>query len=81
MDISGLNEGQKAFYGFVMQRIQSGKESDAEAIMQEAFARYKDGTFTKEYMNDVGMRVMALLRFECITEFLSAAKDFAKQLL
>jgi hypothetical protein len=81
MNTGELTEGQKAFYRFVMDRIQSGKEEEAEIMMREAFARYTDGTFTKEYMNDIGMRVMALLRFECIAEFLSAAKGFAKQLL
>lgn len=81
MELEQLNDEQKAFYQFIMQRIQKGKEAEAEAIAAEAFARQQAGTFTKEYLSDAGMRIIALLRFECISEFLQSAKDFQKKFL
>ena len=74
--MDGLTEEQKKFYDFVLKSAQAGKEEEAASIMNEALLKLQTGEFTKESMTDIGMRVMAIIRFECIAEFLQTVQKF-----
>ncbi|MCL2061759.1 MAG: hypothetical protein FWH03_03945 [Firmicutes bacterium] len=73
-----LNEMQKEFYEFVLARVVEGKEDEAKALMQEALQTQQAGGFTKEYMTEIGMKVMSVIRFECIAEFLQYAQKMGE---
>lgn len=75
-----MNQNQTMFHDFVMDRVQAGKEAEVEAIMAESFRRQDAGTFTKEYMAETAPKMLALLRPECIEEFMQAAAHMSGQL-
>jgi hypothetical protein len=75
-----MNQGQKMFRDFAMERVKAGKEDDIEAIMAESFRRQDEGTFTKEYMAETAPSMIALLRPECVEEFKQAAAHMSGQL-
>ena len=75
-----MNDGQKRFYDFAVERVQPGKEEEIRAIMNESFKRQDEGTFTKEYMAEIMPKMVALLRPECINEFKQAAAHMSSQL-
>jgi negative regulator of genetic competence, sporulation and motility len=81
MEIKNLTPPQYEFYKYVMKRIQAGKEEEADALLSEALERHNAGTFTKEYLTEFGVKIMSLIKFDCMAEFLSASKDFADKLL
>jgi len=75
-----MNPGQKMFFNFAVERVQTGKEEAIKAIMTESFARQEAGTFTREYMGEVVPKMMALIRPECVEEFQKAAQHMSGQL-
>jgi ribosomal protein S3AE len=75
-----MNEGQQRFYDFVMERVQEGKEEEIKAIMSESFKRQQEGTFSKEYMNEIVPKMIMLLKPECVEEFKNAAQHMSSQL-
>lgn len=75
-----MNEGQQKFYEFIMDRVKEGKEEEIKAIMNESFRRQQEGTFTKEYMEEIGPQMIMLLRPECVEDFKKAAEHMNSQL-
>lgn len=75
-----MNEGQQKFYEFIMDRVKEGKEEEIKAIMNESFRRQQEGTFTKEYMAEIGPQMITLLRPECVEDFKKAAEHMNSQL-
>jgi len=74
-----MNEGQKRFREFALGKVQPGKESELGELMTESFHRQDDGTFTAEYMNGVVPKMIALLRLECVDDFMKAAAHMRGQ--
>lgn len=75
-----MNQGQQKFYDFVMERVQTGKEEEIRAIIRESFRRQDEGIFTKEYMAETALKMISLLRPECVEEFKQAAAHMSGQL-
>ena len=74
-----MNSDQQMFYDFVMQRARKGKEDEVRSILMEGIRKQDDGTFTKEYMDGIAPKLLALLRPECIGEFVKAAADMGSK--
>jgi len=68
-----MNQSQQKFHDFFLERVQPGREADAEAMMTESFAHQDDGTFTPDYLATITTKMMALLRPECVAEFTESA--------
>ena len=68
-----MNQSQQMFHDFLLERVQPGKEAEAEAVLAESIAHQDNGTFTLEYMATVVPRLMALVRPECVAELADAA--------
>lgn len=75
-----MNPGQQMFYDFYMQRVQQGKTDEANAVMNESFARQNSGTFTLEYMQQIMPQMISLLKPECVEEFQAAAAHMSSTL-
>ena len=75
-----MTEDQQFFQNFILERIQPGKEEDVKAIMAESFKRQAEGTFSPEYMAEVMPKMVALLKPECVEEFMGAAAHFKSEM-
>ena len=74
-----MNEGQNRFREFALGKVQPGREAELEAMLAENFRRQGDGTFTPEYMSEVVPKMTALLRPECVEDFMKAAAHMRGQ--
>lgn len=75
-----MNQGQKMFYDFIMERVQADKKEAAQALLEESFARYAAGTFDKEYFQEVAPKILAVVRPEAAAEVQEAMEHFASSL-
>jgi hypothetical protein len=71
-----MNEGQKKFFDFILERVQNGKEEDAKALLNEGFAKQADGTFTAEYSQEIIPKYLAILKPECAEEVKNIMENF-----
>jgi hypothetical protein len=71
-----MNEGQKKFFDFILERIQSGKEEEAKALLEEGFVKQADGTFTPEYMQNIIPKYLAMLKPENVDEVKNVMMNF-----
>jgi len=74
-----MNEGQEKFFGFIMGRVQDGKQDEAKKLLEENFTRQANGTFNSEYLNEVMPKIMALLKPECAEEVKNVMSQFGSQ--
>jgi hypothetical protein len=71
-----MNEGQKKFFDFILERIQTGKEEEAKALLEEGFSKQTDGTFTPEYMQGIIPKYLAMLKPENVEEVKNVMMNF-----
>ena len=71
-----MNEGQKKFFDFILERIQNGKEDEAKALLEEGFSKQADGTFTAEYSREIIPKYLAILKPEYIEEVKNIMENF-----
>ena len=71
-----MNAAQEKFQSFIMERVQAGKKNEAEALLQESFAKQDDGSFNAAYLADITPKLAAALKPEFITELKSALSKF-----
>lgn len=71
-----MNEGQKKFFGFILERVEADKKEDAENLLNESFAKQADGTFDESYMKSFMPRMMALLREDAKEEVMNIMMNF-----
>ncbi|MCL2482103.1 MAG: hypothetical protein FWF43_01535 [Propionibacteriaceae bacterium] len=75
-----MNPSQQKFHDFILDRIQPGKEDQAESIMAESFRHQDDGSFSPEYMGQVQATLMSLLRPECVADLIQAGNQMRTQM-
>jgi len=71
-----MNPGQEKFYNFIMERVQAGKQDEANALLKESFAKQADGTFNAEYLKSFAPRMIAILKPECVAEVKAIMSQF-----
>jgi hypothetical protein len=71
-----MDEGQKKFFDFILERVQKGKEKEAKALLEEGFAKQADGTFSPEYMQGVIPKYIAMLKSENVEEVKNVMMNF-----
>lgn len=75
-----MNPGQANFYNFIMERVQTGKETEIKAILEESFKKQDEGTFSPEYMGQIMPKMLELVRPECLDELKNAAAHMRSQM-
>ena len=66
--MDNINPGQQKFFDFIMDRVQEDKQDEAQALLEESFAKQADGTFNAEYLATFAPRMIVLLKPEAIEE-------------
>ena len=75
-----MNQGQKQFFDFIVERVKDENKDAAEALLQENFNKQSDGTFTREYMMTTQTKLMQMLKPEKAGEVKTAMAHFASQM-
>jgi len=73
-------EQQKKFYDLAMRCVREDKKEQMEGYLAEAIEKQAAGEFTKKYLTDVGMRMLAIVQLSRMTEFISSAKKLASEM-
>jgi hypothetical protein len=63
-----MNDGQKTFFDFILERVQNGKEEEAKALLAESFGKQADGSFGPDYMKDFIPQLLATIKPENVEE-------------
>jgi len=74
-----MNQEQQNFYDFTMKRVKGGHEDEVKNMLMEAFQKQDGGTFTKEYLDKNGPKLLSHIKIQCVPEFLKAAQDLSAQ--
>jgi len=69
----------KELYDFALQSTVKGKEEKMLALLDEAKERQLAGAFDKKFATDVGMRMLACVRLECMGPFIAKATKLKKE--
>lgn len=75
-----MNPGQKIFYDFIMERVQEGKAEEAQALLEESFARQAAGTLDREYFREIASKILSLVKPRAAEEVRAAMEDFGSRL-
>lgn len=73
-----MNQGQKKFFDFILERTKAGRAAEAESLLKEGFAKQADGTFTPEYLAGYTPQLLALLKPEHVDEVRQITEQFGK---
>ena len=63
-----MKEEQKRFYEFMLERVMDESREEAKALLLESFIRQDQGTFTKEYQNEIIPKLMSFLKSDYVEE-------------
>lgn len=74
-----MNEEQQKVYDFIIQRTRKGKEDEVKKLIMDGFEKQENNAFTKEYMEGMVPKLLALLRPECIGEFVKTVKKMSSE--
>lgn len=66
-----MHEGQEKFYDFMIEKMLEDKKGEGSTLLKECFERQGKGTFTNEYLNEVNVKLLALMK----PEFKGEVKD------
>ncbi len=75
-----MNQGQKMFYDFFIERTKADRIDDAKKLLEEGFARQAAGTFDKAYLDEVIPKYFDLVKPEAVDELKAAMENFASRL-
>ncbi|MBM7653356.1 hypothetical protein [Neobacillus cucumis] len=70
-------QGQEMFLGFILQRVQEGKEDEAREILLENFKKQQEGTFSQEDIQAFIPKMISLLKPEKLEEVQAVVKQFS----
>lgn len=75
-----MNPGQEQFYHFFMQRVRTGKEEEAKALLNAGFEKQANGTFNTAHLDAVMPKYFALIQPEFAEDLDKAMKYFRSNL-
>ncbi|UNL83007.1 hypothetical protein [Priestia koreensis] len=70
-------QGQEMFLGFILQRVQEGKEDEAREILLENFKKQDEGNFSQEDIQAFVPKMMSLLKPEKLAEIQAVVQNFS----
>lgn len=71
-----MNQGQKQFYDFIVERVRPDKAEEAKALLEENFKKQAEGRFTKDDIANFAPKITAMLQPEKIEEVHAAMRHF-----
>lgn len=71
-----MNDGQKKFYSFIMDRVSDDKKQQAQDLLEESFSKQADGTFNSEYLQAFIPQMMACIQEEAREEVQNIMMNF-----
>lgn len=74
-----MNDGQKKFLGFILDRVKEDKKQEAEALLAESFGKQKEGTFNKEYLMSFIPKMMSCIREDKMEEVKNIMMNYRDQ--
>ncbi len=74
-----MEQGQQRFFDFIMDRVDKGKQANAEALLEDSFSKQAGGAIDSEYLNGFNPRLLALVKPECVEEVRSILMGFSAQ--
>ncbi|OAS14989.1 hypothetical protein [Paenibacillus oryzisoli] len=69
--------GQEKFLGFILDRVQEGKEEEAKEILLLNFKKQEEGTFSQEDIMQFVPKMISLLKPEKLGEIQEVVKQFS----
>ncbi len=75
-----MNQGQKMFYDFFIERTRDDKKAEAKLLLENGFAKQADSTFDKAYLDEVTPKYFELIKSEAVDELKAAMANFAARL-
>lgn len=73
-----MHEGQSKFYEFMMDKMLEDRKEEGSSLLKECFERQQNGTFTMEYLYDVNIKLLALMKPESKGEVKEILDKFAE---
>jgi len=73
-------EQKKQITDLAMRCVRDDKKEEMQTLLAEAEQAYHNGKFTKNYMQDLGMRMLAIIKLVKMAEFISTAKKIGKEI-
>lgn len=71
-----MNDGQKKFLEFILERVQDEKKEEAQALLSESFSRQAEGTFDQEYLQAFIPRMLSCIREDAVDEVKNIMMNF-----
>ncbi|WP_099223372.1 hypothetical protein [Listeria costaricensis] len=74
-----MNDGQKQFFQFIMERTESSNEAAMKELLENAFEQQKNGTFEQKDMMAMVPKMVAFLREDAREEVMAIVKEYGSQ--
>ena len=71
-----VNEGQKKFFDYIMDKLAEGKTEAGVALLKEGFEKQANGTFSPAYMDTYNQKLLALLKPSAVPEVQAVLNQF-----
>ena len=57
-----MHEGQAKFYEYMIDKMEEERKEEGIMLLKESFERQEQGTFTTEYLDDISVKLLALIK-------------------
>lgn len=74
-----MNQTQKTIYDFVLQNVQEGKQNEAKALLEEAFAKQDSGGLNQMYLLGFVPKLVGMIKPESVSKAKDLLMSFRKQ--
>lgn len=71
-----MNKGQEQFQQYILERVQSGHEAEAKALLLDSFLQQEDGSFSKEDLTAFHSALLPLLNPEYKDEVVAVLTQY-----
>jgi len=72
-------EQKQKFIALAKNSVRADKTAEMNALLVEVEKRYDEGgSLTKSYVQSIGLKVMGLIRIECVVDFIKHGQELAK---
>lgn len=75
-----MNEGQRKFREFILERVKPGCEPIADALLFECFSKQQSGCFNHAYLYGFMPRMLELIKDDQVEEIKNVMSKFSEGL-
>jgi len=72
-------ETKQKFITLARSSVRPDKVNEMEALLKEVEHDYETKKLTKSYVTTIGLKIMSLIRIECMVDFIKHGNELAKQ--